>query len=83
MLIDSFISEVMGKTEDDLEAGFDLDLEQFDEIVEGAFKLCLSKKTLSDAREAQDERKSQFLLRMRDFATVVKCKRAMSDGDVG
>lgn len=55
----------------------------FEAAVEQTYEAFFSGHALLKAREQEDDRKSALLLRLRDFATIVEAKRAMSAGDIG
>lgn len=73
----------MQKTEAELADKFEMDQVEFDRLVQATYSEFMSGEALTRAQDAKDERRTQVMLRLRDFATVVEAERAMSAGDIG
>lgn len=57
--------------------------ERMKEVINQTYENYLSGSVIEQARKDSDHKRTQFLLRLQDFATVVEANRAMSDGDIG
>lgn len=76
-------SEIMGKSELNLEEKYEMDLSEFERVIESMFEITFGMSTLEQAKKDKDQQRCQLLLQLQDFATVVKANRAMSAGDIG
>lgn len=73
----------MGLPENSVNKGIDMSPNQIEYVINRTYDTYFSGSAIMKAKEQNDEKLSQFLLRLRDLASIVEANSAMSDGDIG